>query len=145
MSWFCCGSKLNNIEYDNTIPFIPNFSKCKVVKVYDGDTITVAAYLKGDPICYRFSVRLRGIDSPEIRTKNEDEKKAAIHSRDKLSEKILNKIVYLKHIGTEKYGRVLADVFYNNENINDWLLNNKLAVKYDGGKKVAFEENKNSI
>jgi endonuclease YncB( thermonuclease family) len=40
---------------------------------------------------------------------------------------------------------VLADVFYNNEKINDWLLNNKLAVKYDGGKKVAFEENKNSI
>jgi endonuclease YncB( thermonuclease family) len=145
MFWLCCGSKLNNIEYKNTIPFIPNFSKCKVVKVYDGDTITVASYLKGVPTCYRFSVRLRGIDSPEIRTKNEDEKKAAIISRDKLSEKILNKIVYLKDIGTEKYGRVLADVFYNNEKINDWLLNNKLAVKYDGGKKVAFEENKNSI
>lgn len=145
MFWLCCGSKLNNIEYVDTIPFIPTFSKCKVVKVYDGDTITVAAYLKGDPQCYRFSVRLRGLDSPEIRTKNEAEKAAAILSRDKLSEKILHQIVYLNDIGNEKYGRVLANVFYNNENINDWLLNNKLAVKYDGGKKVAFEENKNSI
>ena len=145
MFWLCCGSKLNNIEYVDTIPFIPTFSKCKVVKVYDGDTITVAAYLKSDPTCYRFSVRLRGIDSPEIRTKNEDEKIAAVLSRDKLSEKILHQIVYLNDIGNEKYGRVLANVIFKGENINDWLLNNKLAVKYDGGKKVAFEENKNSI
>ena len=41
MFWLCCGSKLNNIEYMDTIPFIPTFSKCKVVKVYNGDTITV--------------------------------------------------------------------------------------------------------
>ena len=121
MFWLCCGSKLNNIDYDNTIPFIPNFSKCKVVKVYDGDTITVAAYLKGNPQCYRFSVRLRGIDSPEIRTKNESEKAAAILSRDQLLVKILHKIVYLKNIGKEKYGRLLADVFYNDVNCNQFL------------------------
>jgi len=145
MFWLCCGSKLNNIEYVDTIPFIPTFSKCKVVKVYDGDTITVAAYLKGNPQCYRFSVRLRGIDSPEIRTKNEDEKIAAILSRDQLLVKILHKIVYLKNIGKEKYGRLLADVIYNDVNISTWMIDNKLAVEYDGGKKVAFEENKNSI
>ncbi len=141
----CCGSNIENIDYDNTIPFIPNFSKCKVVKVYDGDTITVAAYLKGDPQCYRFSVRLRGIDSPEIRTKNEAEKAAAILSRDQLLVKIMHKIIYLKNIGKEKYGRLLADVFYNDVNISTWMIDNKLAVEYDGGKKVAFEENKNSI
>ena len=141
----CCGSNIENIDYDNTIPFIPNFSKCKVVKVYDGDTITVAAYLKGDPQCYRFPVRLRGIDSPEIRTKNEAEKAAAILSRDQLLVKIMHKIIYLKNIGKEKYGRLLADVFYNDVNISTWMIDNKLAVKYDGGKKEAFEENKNSI
>jgi micrococcal nuclease len=138
MNWFCCGSKLNIIEYDDTVPFIPEFSKCKVIKVYDGDTITVATFLKGQKQCYRFSVRLRGIDSPEIKTHNLDEKKAAINSRDKLYEKILNEIIYLENIGTEKYGRLLADVMFKGENINKWMLDNNLAIAYDGGKKQSF-------
>jgi len=135
----CCSSNLNVIEYDDTIPFVPEFSKCKVIKVYDGDTITVAAYLKGQKQCYRFSVRLRGIDSPEIKTHNDGEKLAAIKSRDSLSGKILNEIIYLENIGTEKYGRLLADVMFKGENMNKWMLDNKLAVPYDGGKKVAFK------
>jgi len=40
---------------------------------------------------------------------------------------------------------LLADVIYNDVNISTWMIDNKLAVEYDGGKKVAFEENKNSI
>jgi len=135
----CCSSNLNVIEYDDTIPFVPEFSKCKVIKVYDGDTITVAAYLKGQKQCYRFSVRLRGIDSPEIKTHNAEEKIAAIKSRDSLSGKILNEIIYLENIGTEKYGRLLADVMFKGENMNKWMLDNKLAVPYDGGKKVTFK------
>ena len=135
----CCSSNLNVIEYDDTIPFVPEFSKCKVIKVYDGDTITVAAYLKGQKQCYRFSVRLRGIDSTEIKKHNDEEKLAAIKSRDSLSGKILNEIIYLENIGTEKYGRLLADVMFKGENMNKWMLDNKLAVPYDGGKKVAFK------
>lgn len=135
----CSSSNLNVIEYEDTIPFVPEFSKCKVIKVYDGDTITVAAYLKGQKQCYRFSVRLRGIDSPEIKTHNDQEKLAAIKSRDSLSGKILNEIIYLENIGTEKYGRLLANVMFKGENMNKWMLDNKLAVPYDGGKKVAFK------
>jgi len=138
MFLWCCGSKIDSIEYNETIPFIPQISKCKVIKVYDGDTVTVAAFLKGQKQCYRFSVRLRGIDSPEIKSHNPVEKLAAINSRDKLSERILNKIIYLENIGTEKYGRLLADVMFKGENMNKWMLDNNLAVEYDGGKKVAF-------
>ena len=138
---FCCFGKKNltNIDYNDAITFIPNINKCKVIKVYDGDTITIGTFLNNDKQCYRFSVRLNGIDCPEIKSKNEKEKESAILSRDKLSEQILNKIVVLKNISIEKYGRLLADVLYNNTNMNKWMLDNKYAISYDGGKKTPFE------
>ena len=37
--------------------------------------------------------------------------------------------------GTEKYGRLLADVLYDGINMNEWMIHNGYAVKYDGGKK----------
>ena len=142
---FCCfkKNKLKDIEYSDTIIFIPKIYECKVIKVYDGDTITVAAYLNN--ICYRFSVRLNGIDSPEIKGKSDEEKKAAQLSRNSLSEKILNKIVYLENISIEKYGRLLADVIFMNTNINQWMIDNKYAIPYDGGKKTEFKNVINNI
>ena len=108
--------------------------------MYDGDTITVASkILKGKDV-YRFSVRLNGIDSPEIKGKSEDEKMSAIVSRDKLSNLILNKVVRLEDVKTEKYGRILAEVYLDNLHINQWMLENKFAEPYDGGKKKKFED-----
>lgn len=130
----------DNIFYNNTIPFIPPVERGKVIKVYDGDTITVASkILKGKDV-YRFSVRLNGIDSPEIKGKSEGEKMSAIVSRDKLSNLILNKVVRLEDVKTEKYGRILAEVYLDNLHINQWMLENKLAEPYDGGKKKKFED-----
>lgn len=132
----CCSSKdLHSIQTNNLKNFVPKIKECKVIKVYDGDTITVAAFLKGDPECYKFQVRLNGIDSPEMRGSSENEKKHAIISRDALSEQILNKIIKLEIKGKEKYGRLLADVLYNGKNMNEWMVQNGYAVKYDGGTK----------
>lgn len=57
----------------DTIPFVHPVNSGICIKVYDGDTITIAAKLpyKGSPI-YRFSVRLNGIDTPEIKGKTND-------------------------------------------------------------------------
>jgi endonuclease YncB( thermonuclease family) len=127
---------LQNITYKDTIPFIPPIKEGKVIKVYDGDTITIASKLPYDiSSIYRFSIRLRGIDSPEIKYKTNAEKLLAIKSRDALSNMILNKKVYLKNIGNEKYGRILADVYIDNIHINKWMIDNKYAVKYNGGTK----------
>ena len=131
---------LQNTTYENTIPFIPPVSKGKVVKVYDGDTITVASKILGSKKIYRFSVRLNGIDAPEIKGKTQEEKNAAIISRDVLREKILGEIVLLKDVKTEKYGRLLAIVYLNNINMNEWMLTNNYAIPYDGGKKTDFED-----
>tara|TARA_Y100000389_G_scaffold196407_1_gene229302 strand:+ start:1784 stop:2152 length:369 start_codon:yes stop_codon:yes gene_type:complete len=108
----------------------------KVIKVYDGDTITIAARLPNtDGPIYRFSVRLNGIDTPEIRGKSEAEKELAYFVRDALSEKIMGKIVELRNVANEKYGRILADVYLEEQHINGWLVDENFAVSYDGGKK----------
>lgn len=129
---------LSAIDYNDTTPFTPPLSLCKVIKVYDGDTITVAQKFpyKNSPI-YRFSVRLKGIDCPEIKGQNADEKECAQLAKQFVSDKVLNNIVELKHIATEKYGRVLADVYYKNDNLRDLLIEEHLAVAYDGGTKRA--------
>ena len=134
---------LENIEYKDAQKFIPPISRGKVVKVYDGDTITIATQLDTNtnektPIIYRFSIRLLGIDTPEIKGHSKAEKEAATKARDALDKKIAGKIVDLKNISIEKYGRVLANVHLDGEDISEWLIKNHFAVKYDGGTKHDF-------
>ena len=127
---------LNNIEYNDTIQFVPPITGGRVIKVYDGDTITVASKLPNmDEPIYRFSVRLSGIDSPEIKGKTMKEKELAINSRYALHNLIFGKMVYFKNVSTEKYGRILADVYLEDIHVNSWMLQHNLAVKYDGGTK----------
>lgn len=125
-----------DIKWEDTVEFTFPIQGGRVIKVYDGDTITIASKLPFDnsPL-YRLSVRLNGIDTPEIKGKTEDEKTAAKQARDALSNLILNKYVTLKNIQTEKYGRILADVFIGEVHLNEWLITEKYALKYDGGTK----------
>jgi micrococcal nuclease len=83
-------------------------------------------------------VRLNGIDAPEIKGKDisEEEKVAAQLARDYVSNLTLDKYVRLENIQTEKYGRILATVFIDNINLNELLIKERYAVKYDGGHKV---------
>jgi endonuclease YncB( thermonuclease family) len=125
-----------DIKWEDTVEFKFPVEKGRVIKVYDGDTITIASKLPfNESPLYRLSVRLNGIDTPEIKGKTEDEKLAAKHARDALSGLILNKVVILKNIQTEKYGRILADVYLGDLYLNEWLIKEKYAVKYDGGTK----------
>jgi len=125
-----------DIKWEDTVEFTFPIEGGRVIKVYDGDTITIASKLPfNDSPLYRLSVRLNGIDTPEIKGKNEDEKLAAKQTRDALAALILNKYVTLKNIQTEKYGRILADVYFGDLHLNEWLIKEKYAVKYDGGTK----------
>ena len=124
------------IQMSETIPFMPPIESGQVIKVYDGDTITIATKLpyKDSPL-YRFPIRLKGIDTAEIKSKNENEKKNAKIARDALSELILHKNVLVKNIENEKYGRILADVYLEELCLNEWMIEKGYAVKYDGGTK----------
>ena len=126
----------DKLTWEDTIEFTFPIQEGYVIKVYDGDTITIAAKLPyiESPL-YRFPVRLNGIDTPELKGKTEDEKTAAKQARDALSQLILHKKVTLRNVQNEKYGRILAEVYLDNLCINEWLVKERFAVKYDGGTK----------
>ena len=125
-----------DIKWEDTVEFTFPIQGGRVIKVYDGDTITIASKLPfADSPLYRLAVRLNGIDTPEIKGKSEDEKTAAKQARDAVSNLILNKHVTLQNIQTEKYGRILADVFIGELHLNNWLVTERYAIKYDGGTK----------
>jgi micrococcal nuclease len=129
----------NNIKWEDTIEFTFPIKGGRVIKVYDADTITIAAKLPyDDSPLYRLSVRLNGIDTPEIKGKgiSEEEKEVAKNARDFVIGLVLNKYVRLENIESEKYGRILADVFVGDIHLNELLIKERYAVKYDGGTKI---------
>ena len=92
------------VDYKDTIKFIPPITSVYVIKVYDGDTITVCNRLpiKNCNDIFRFSVRLDGIDAPEMRGSPRKEKKLAIRSRDALHKKVYNKHVFERDYITQE-------------------------------------------
>lgn len=106
--------------------------KAFVRKVYDGDTITVDIDLGFDVILKAQKIRLSRINAPELRGEN---RPAGLKSRDALRSRIGNKWVMIKTEKDKKgkYGRWLADIFLEKENINDWLMTEGFASEY--GKK----------
>jgi endonuclease YncB( thermonuclease family) len=129
----------SDIKWEDTVEFTFPIKGGRVIKVYDADTITIASKLPYDESpMYRLSVRLNGIDTPEMKGKSvsDEEKDAAQQARDFVSNLVLNKYVSLENIDSEKYGRILADVYVGNIHLNDLLLKERYAVKYDGGTKI---------
>jgi micrococcal nuclease len=129
-----------NIDYSTAIKFIPPITSGFVIKVYDGDTITIVSKLPyNESPLYKFSVRLKNIDCPELRSSNPSEVSCAKIAKEELTKLILYKIVSLKNVDTEKYGRILADVYLDELHVNEYMINKKLAVYYDGGTKHSPE------
>jgi micrococcal nuclease len=108
-------------------------TEAKVVHVYDGDTIHVVFHYFNS--YYKWVCRIAHVDTPELRTKNEEEKKKGYDTRDKLRELILDKIVTLQCLEFDKYGRLLAEIYMNDIHVNQWLIDNHLAKSYEGGTK----------
>lgn len=130
----------------NSITDAPNFNsalkdfetEAKVVSVYDGDSIRIIFPLHGT--LYKWNCRLNGIDTPEIRTRCEVEKEFGLKVRDILREKILRRVVNVQCHELDKYGRLLIDIFCDGSNVNNWLIDEKYAFKYDGGKKASWSD-----
>ena len=129
---------MENIHWNDTIEFTYPITGGHVIKVYDGDTITIASKMpyETSPL-FRFNVRLNGIDTPEIKSKNEKEKIHAKKARDSLSQLIMNKHVTLQNVKNEKYGRILADVYLGELHLNKWMIDQSFGVAYDGKTKQA--------
>lgn len=118
-----------------------NTFRCvKYLKNYDADTITVAIPGVHPLIGEKISVRVRGVDTPEIKGKNSCEKGVA-RTAQRLIENLLKngKVIHLKNVGRDKYFRILADVEVDGRLLKDVLLKNQLAYEYHGATKKSVD------
>ena len=117
-----------------------------ISKVVDGDTIDADIDL-GFDISLSKRIRLAGIDTPESRTTNVKEKAMGLESKEWLKHRLeFAKDVLIKTElpdSTEKYGRILGNLYVNNEalSLNQQMIDEGYAWEYDGGtKKKDFTE-----
>ena len=132
----------------------------RVVDITDGDTIKAIINFKGD--YYKIIVRLNDIDTCETKSKCEENKNLGIEAKKRLFNLITNKTIdsndkklikqelhnncyqiYLKCYDFDKYGRVLGDIYQNeNDNISfsSILIKEKLAYVYGGKTKLTEKE-----
>ena len=110
--------------------------KAKLDRVIDGDTIDANINL-GFDITIHKRIRLTGIDTPESRTRDLEEKARGLAAKDfvvKMLKNHNNQFI-LHSQGVGKYGRCLGEIFLGDENLNDLLITEGHAVEYDGGKR----------
>ena len=117
-----------------TDPAITGPVAAKVIRVYDGDTFTVEAY-PWPGITAKASVRVNGVDTPEIRGKCESEKRKAIAAREFVKWLVLGEVVFLQNVKYGKYaGRVVADVkLKGGDSLADKIISQGLGREYHGG------------
>ena len=118
--------------------------RAKIIRVIDGDTIDVDLDLGFDVWLRKQRVRLYGIDTPESRTSDAEEKKYGTLSKNKLKDfcKEDSWVTIETHVGDEKgkFGRILANIWLEETNVNQWLIDNKYAVAYFGQSKDDIEK-----
>ena len=113
---------------------------CKVKRVVDGDTVDVLIDL-GFDIAYASRVRLYGIDTPESRTRDKDEKARGLISKDFLKS-LLDKgsvVIRTRKDKKGKFGRILGEMVVDDININELMIEEHHAVKYHGQSKDDIE------
>jgi len=113
----------------------------KVISVYDGDTFRVNIDSLPPIVGKNIPIRVNGVDTPEIRGKCQYEKDLALEARDFVRAKLSNaKEIKLTNLQRGKYFRVVANVVVDGVSLEQELLDNKLAYRYDGGKKLSWCE-----
>ena len=109
----------------------------KVTSVYDGDTFRANIPNYPPLIGENIGIRINGIDTPEIRGKCAKEISLAKDAQ-RFAEKTLRsaKVVELRNLQRGKYFRIVADVYADGVNVGGRLIEEGLAVAYDGGRKT---------
>jgi micrococcal nuclease len=109
----------------------------EIVKVVDGDTIDIVIDL-GFNLSKKERVRLAGIDSPESRTKDLEEKELGLESKEFLKRRLEDGKASGLRVKTEKdgkYGRMLGWIYCGETNVNTEMVDRGYAWFYNGGSK----------
>ena len=116
-----------------------------ISKIIDGDSVSASINL-GFDVQVTKSIRLAGIDTPEVRTRDDEEKRYGLLAKSQL-EKLCASAdsLFLRCIEEkDKYGRVLAELWVRNGDtdtcVNQWLCENHYAVPYEGQNKETIRE-----
>ena len=119
----------------------------KLVKVVDGDTIDVDIDLGFGVWLQNQRIRMMGIDTPESRTRDLEEKKFGLLAKDKLQTLLANgKVLKTFKDGKGKFGRILADVIVYHSAEDRWcgateiMIAQGYGVKYEGQSKEDIQE-----
>ena len=99
----------------------------KVVRVYDGDTVKAIGH------DIEIKVRLVGIDAPETsKGKRKPGQPFGRKAEKHLAGLVLNKTVDIKGYGSDRYGRILAEIYLDEKNINLEMVKTGYAEVYSG-------------
>ena len=116
--------------------------KCRILRVIDGDTVDVDIDLGFGIWRHRERVRLFGIDTPESRTRDLEEKKYGLAAKEFLTKMLDDEggIILKTHKDAEgKFGRILGELWrtteYGDQSINQYLVDKHHAVRYYGQSK----------
>ena len=127
-----------------------NFRVVKINRVIDGDTIDVTLDL-GFSLTKKERVRIAGVDTPEKRTRNLEEKELGIDATNWLKDKIKDTLTGDNELtirtelvgGVGKYGRLLGWLYVGDDDysLNEQMITEGYAWPYDGGtKQKNFED-----
>ncbi|MBP9792007.1 MAG: thermonuclease family protein [Rickettsiales bacterium] len=112
-----------------------NFKNIVYLRNYDGDTITVNIPNVPRLIGEAVSIRVRGLDTPEIKGKTHCEKTLAKSAKLLVTHLLSTAQIDLIDTSRDKYFRILSNVSFDGNDLSRTLIKNHLAVPYDGGKK----------
>lgn len=117
--------------------------KVSVTRVVDGDTVDVDIDLGFGMTYKKQRVRMKGIDTPESRTRDLEEKKFGLASKEFLKEQLKDQEIELVSHDKGKFGRILGELFVGSSaySINKIMIDNHHAVPYDGQSKEDIEAN----
>jgi len=121
--------------------------RCKIVKIVDGDTVDVDIDLGFGVWMHKERIRLYGIDTPESRTRDLDEKKYGLIAKSWI-EKFMplgsTQTLITQKDKSGKFGRILGKFRVNDGSydiiLNDWMITNHHAVAYYGQSKQDIAE-----
>ena len=111
--------------------------KAIIRRVVDGDTVDITLDL-GFDILYNNRIRLYGIDTPETRTRDLEEKKLGQAAKERVRELCpvgCTVMVKTTKDGRGKFGRILGEIYVGDVNVNKLLIEEGHAIEYFGGKK----------